>query len=217
MTYSNLNNKPVSKREYFESHNYTNGVKDKNGKLLIRKLTVEEKEFIYKFESEFIAADFDYDPRIKRLLKRRKALLKQLRQSDAIVGKELELLKEMLDNSTNTKSTESLIRRISFFKKDKYVNSCREFLAEALNPEVEDLNSQISQLRLEVNLHKTPEQRKSIFKENNSRVMDLLNRAKSTGDLINFDIFEVDRFTEDHIKSIPDEGILVNDDDSTEH
>lgn len=212
LKYSNLNTKPISNREYIESHNYINGVKDSKGRILIRKLTPEEQEFIFKFESEVYVADFNYAPEIKKLLRERKKLIKELANSPEIVGKEIELLESMMEKVDSHKERQKLLYRIAKFNAGKYVSFCREFLAKTLFPtQIDAINAEIDAIRQEVNLYKTPEERSALYKDKNHRNHDVMINGKAKGYLKDLDIIELDSFYEKNASNISYEDLLIID------
>lgn len=225
--FNNLNRKASSRRKYFEAQSYVNGVKNAAGKTVIRKLTDEEKEFIYKFEAETLVTDFTYHPEIKALIKKRKNLLQRAANSRSILGKELLLLNRLrkraervvsaADSSVededikleNKNKLKSINWRIKCVTNEKYIKENREFLASIFSKRVAKINKEIEAKMDELCLHSNKNVRTALYKENNKRNMDLMSHARSKNTLINMDLNEFDRFTTEHLSAISPENMLI--------
>lgn len=222
--YTNLNQKAASRREYFEGHNYVNGVKNKAGHTVIRKLTPEEQDFLFRFESETLVADFNYHPEVKALIKKRKLLLQRAVNSSSILNKELKLLNRLRRKAEKVFATDASVEnknllksinwRIKCVTSGKYIKENREFLAAIFSLRIVKINNEIEQLKNEVCLYQDAptangDSRTSLFRENNQRNLDLMAHARATSKLLNIDIKQFDKFTSNHLSGISPENLLI--------
>ena len=145
-------------RQDFVETDYVNGVRDASGKLVMRPLTLEEREFLAQYYKEAENVNFNKTEELK----------------------------------TEQKKLRSLIQKHKSYKE----------IYDEEHPKVVAQRAKVKFLREESNsLFIEDEQRRELFKQDNGRRSDIFNLAKHTGNLVNFDLNEYDRFTSEAMDS----------------
>lgn len=162
-----------SREDYIEPE-YINGVRDSEGKLVIRPLTESEKKFLNDFYSETIVTDFLHHPELRQLNDKKRNLI----NTSEIVNlrKEINILKQ--DSKKNKEEIDRL-KEIIEITKDQNMEVCRDKL--------DVIENRMKVLREQTLLYPDKEDHKVFYNDNNSRNNCLLNKLKSMRQLINME------------------------------
>lgn len=197
--------------DYLEGYKYVNGVKDENGKIVIRPLTDKEREWLNKFEAETVGLDFEHT---QPILDAKNALEREVQNKIRFIeGRELEMLAGMLTDAksmSNLKARRSRqeqinrkIRQIESSPKPNILNKIRKYLVLAQDyKSIKKLKKKLIFARNKYNLYTSQKDRNELTNDNNKRTDCLFNRQKVTGNLVYLDITEQDRFVSERLESI---------------
>jgi hypothetical protein len=163
-----------SREDYIEP-DYVNGVRDESGKMVIRPLTNEEKEFLNDFYAETIITDFLHDPDLKILWNKKKSLINNNHVNE--IKKQIKELRE--ESPVKNKA------RINELK--KIVRLTKQQNAEIFREKIEEIERQMQEIREENLLYPDKEDHKQFYGANNARNNCLYNKLKSMKQIINYD------------------------------
>jgi len=164
-----------SRKEYIEA-DYVNGVKDQDGRMVIRPLTDKEKEFLNNFYEETINTNFLHDTYLRRLNEKKRSII----NTDQVIKlrgqiKELEVIntKESRKRATELKQVLKLLKEQN---KEKYASV------------LEKIEKKMQEIREETLLYPDKEMHKVFYNENNTRNQCAYNKAN----IISVDNTEID-------------------------
>lgn len=165
-----------SRKDLIET-NYINGVRNKDGELVIRPLNDEEKTFLNKFYEETIITNFLHNKDLRTLSKIKKSIL----EDDIILE-----LKEKIKTLKEEKHTEEVLKKIKNLK--EIIKITKKQNEETFNERLTDLEDQMQDLREEHLLYPDKNDHKRFYNANNSRNNCLYTKMKThyTLDFVDF-------------------------------
>ena len=185
----------ASRKDFIETE-YLNGVKDSKGNMVIRPLNDEEKAWLNKYYEETVVTNFNHDPELRRLNRKKKSIVE-----DAVVKELQEELKELKKRpKVNQKKIKNIQQIIHHTKKQN-----EETYADKLF----ELEEEMQERREEVLLYPCKEDHKRFYRENNSRNNCIFNSAKNTHRLVNMDSVEFEVEMNDMVTMFDTEEELI--------
>lgn len=184
-----------SRKDYIET-DYIDGVRDEEGKLVIRGLTDKEKEWLNTFYEETIITNFTHDPELKRLNRKKKAII----MDDTVKSLQLEVKKLEENKSKNGKRIRELKQIIRLTKKQN---------AEIYADQLEEIEEELQELRDELLLFPDKEDHKQFYNANNARNNCIFNRSRMMNKLLTLDAEDYDSFMATKYKNIDTEEALI--------
>jgi hypothetical protein len=190
-----------SRKDYIET-DYVNGVYDKTGNPVIRKLTFKEKEFLNKFYEETVVTNFFHHPELKLLNQKKRQIIED--------GTVMELKSELNSLEKNKTANKQKIKDLK-----EIIRITKKQNEETFSEELYDIEKELQELREEKLLYSDREDHKVFYNENNSRNNCLFNKKRITGKLFDLDIEEYDAFISRNYENLDAEYLPEEEIDSS--
>lgn len=186
----------LKSRKDFIEVDYVDGVRNKNGELVIRAMTDEEKKWLNQYYEETVVTNFLHHPDLKRLNREKKDIIEC-----ALVRK----LKSQVDNIK-----EDYPDQVELIKELKeMIKLTKEQNSEKFAQELRQIEDSMQNIRDAVLLYPDKEDHKQFYKENNKRNVCIYNSCKKTGTLLEFDTDAYDTFMSKNLNNVDHEMLLV--------
>lgn len=162
-------------RADFIEPDYVNGVYDDEGNCLIRPCTDEEKKFLNDFYSETVITDFYHHPELRRLMRKKMALVNN--------DPNLKGIKKKI-KSTKNKKEKSRLKAI----RNEIKKQIKEKHSETLN----EIENEIREIQEKELLYSNKEMHKVFYNENNNRNNCVYNKMKTNYKLDYYESIDYD-------------------------
>lgn len=159
-----------SRQESIEPQ-YINGVFDKDGKEVIRRLTEDEKAWLNQFYEETVITNFLHDPELRKLAEKKKSIV----YDDIVMSlkEELKVLRE--DPEVNKKRINEIRKIIKLTKKQNL---------EIYQEEIEKIEIKMQEVREKRLLFPNKEDHKKFYGDNNARNNCVYTKLNSMNRLV---------------------------------
>jgi len=171
---------------------YMDGIKDKNGKIVTRAWTEEEKAWMNQFLEETVVTNFLHGKGMKQ---------KNQEKLDILNTDEVKKLK------AEKKEAESSAEKTRL---NELLKLAKAQVEDDMEDELEAVENELQELREEHLFYPDKEDHKQFYKENNIRNRDLFNKLKNQGYLIDLTEETYDKFMSERFDGIDVELALIN-------
>lgn len=155
-----------SRKEYIET-DYVNGVRDAQGKLVIRPLNEKEKQFLNKFYEETINTNFLHDPILKKLNNRKKEIIND------------DIVRTLKDEVTKLEQNSPIKNKTKIRKLREIIKLTKKQNKEKYSSVIDKIETRMQERREEVLLYPDKEDHKMFYGENNSRNSCTYNKVST--------------------------------------
>lgn len=177
-----------SRKDYIEP-DYINGVRDKDGKEVIRPLTDSEKEWLNKFYEETVVTNFFHEPELKKLNRIKKSII----QDDTVK----ELQKEVKELSENKNLNKTRIKQLK-----EIIKLTKKQNEETYADQLEDIEEDLQEARDKYLFYPDKEDHKIFYGDNNARNACIFNKMRITGKLDDFEVSEFDNYLAERLAGL---------------
>ena len=184
-----------SRKDYIEA-DYIDGVRDKDGNVVIPPMNEEEKQWLNDFYEETIITNFSHHPEIKRLNRKKKLIIE-----DETVQLLIDQVKNLeKDKANNRKQIKDLKEIIKITKKQN---------EETYADELYEIEKELQELRDEHLLYPDKEDHKQFYNANNARNSCIFNRSRMMNKLFDLDADEFESFMANKAQNEDTEESLI--------